>query len=458
MIFRMKPRRSLSGVFRRHRTILLILLAGLLVRIPILIFNEGILWPDSNFYLFNASGIAAKLDFASHHVFVTPLYPLYLSFFIRFLPETPTAGFFIILFQHLMGLLSTVLVYRTARRIFNPATATWSALLFSLNPLVLYYEHVVQTETLFILILCMLIHALSSLADVPTYKQDLIIGILSAALTLTRPVAKMFVFIVLFFLVIKLRRIKPILPHALVISAVYILLLFPWMLSNYRHLGFFDVGRGEGINLYLRLVVIEKLDAADDVQTYKPGSPVEIKPRSFFQREAIEDRQKLSYAVSLIKKYPWRFISGSLRNWIRTFIDPEDSIHFSPSGHPPYLCCRHLLDFHTERFPNRPRTNSAWVLFFLYYYFSYFRLPQWLAFLLFLLGAFLFFRQKRATQALGLLALICILYFSLSQSILLEPIDRLRLPGDVFYFMFVSFAVTRGLSWLRTRARPRRGK
>lgn len=193
---RMKHWSRPAAVLRQNRAILLILLAGLIVRIPILIFNEGILWPDSNFYLRFAEGIALKQDFSTHHVFHTPLYPLFLSFFIRFLPQTAKTGFLIILFQPLMGLLSTILVYRTAKRIFNPPTATWSALLFTLNPLVLYYEHVIETETLFVCILCLLIYLLTSLSDVPTWKQDLLIGFLCAMVTLTRPVAKLLFFVI----------------------------------------------------------------------------------------------------------------------------------------------------------------------------------------------------------------------------------------------------------------------
>jgi hypothetical protein len=151
------------------------------------------------------------------------------------------------------------------------------------------------------------------------------------------------------------------------------------MLSNSRHLDFFGVSKGEGINLYLRTVEIDHLDSLDnppqkDIATSRPDKRLKSKPGNFFRREVIEDKEKLTYATSLIKKHPWRFFFGALRNW-----------------------------------------------------------------------------KKRSTYAFGLLAVLCILYFSLSASVFIKPIDRLRLPGDPFYWMFVSFGIIEGLTWLRAR-------
>src|SRR5262249_24280724 len=125
-------------------------------------------------------------------IFHTPFYPALIAFFLSF-GETPRHGEALIGFQHFLGLCSCVLFYKIAQRTWSSTVALFTGLFLALDTLVLYYESVVQTETLFLFFLGLLLFYSLRILERGKLWEFPIIGFLAACLTLTRPVAQFFV-------------------------------------------------------------------------------------------------------------------------------------------------------------------------------------------------------------------------------------------------------------------------
>jgi 4-amino-4-deoxy-L-arabinose transferase-like glycosyltransferase len=436
--------------FRAHHIIWGILLLGVLIRIPIVLFNNGILWPDSIPFIQSSQSIALSGDFSNHPMYQTPGYPLFLAGFILILPQNHTTGWLIIIAQHILGLLSTFLIYKTAQRIFNRPAACLSALFFTLNPLVLYYEHVIHSETLFVFLLCLLMFFLSGLRPGrPPVKNILIIGLLSAALPLTRPFAKYLLILILGFLVMRIKKIGPALAAAASVLVLYFAALLPWMLNNSAHHKFFGVSQGEGLNLLVRSQQFEKWGGPEN-----PFSDPAFKPEDWgLDPSETLDEQMAEYSLRQIKQHKGEFAVHSLVNWVKMFSGPENSIQFISKSRLPYLGCRWTTKITTRMFLNKPQSGSLSLRQFLYYYFTYGQVPPWVIPLLALLGACIFFRNRALDRLYGILMILTIVYITAAPAVFLEPIDRLRLPADPFLIMFAAWGVTSLVTRFR-RPRP----
>jgi 4-amino-4-deoxy-L-arabinose transferase-like glycosyltransferase len=414
---------------------------AILVRVPLALYNEGILWPDSLSYLKFAMNIAANGSFALHKVYETPLYPMFLSLFLKLLPKAPLTGWLIILAQHLLGIASTFLLWRGGRRLFNESAAVIGALLFTVNPVVLYYEHVVHTETLFIFLLCCLFYRVLRMADSPTSRDAIELALWCVALTLTRPVAKILVLTVLLWLLLKVRKPGPALARGLVLVLTYSVLLLPWMTSNYANFGFFGISKGEGKNLLIRTRYIGLVEnRTKDGRQEEAASPeTGKKPRRRVTSKVERDDSLLDYNLRMIRQNPWLFARDSLRDFFLIVIAPQNSIHFDRSAPTPVLDSPHLGSFTTVIFPNRPRRPSSSVNRLVYFQLTRLKPKGVVVFSFFMLGLLFFLVDRTRDRATGLLALSHVAYFALAAAVFIKPIDRFFLPACGFYFLFAAW-------------------
>ena len=70
----------------------IILMAGLSLRVVMLLGAFGILWPDSFDYYYEAILFLRTHTFNFHRIYHTPLYPLFLSFFLSFFVPSQLFG------------------------------------------------------------------------------------------------------------------------------------------------------------------------------------------------------------------------------------------------------------------------------------------------------------------------------------------------------------------------------
>ncbi len=112
-----------------------------------------------------------------------PLYPYFLAFLVRSLRAGPVL---IRAVQHLLGVITCLLVYHCGRKIFRPRTGLLAALLFAVFPLAVFYEGWLLSTALEVFLMVALLAALLS-ADRPSRWGWLGGGVLAGLLILARP-------------------------------------------------------------------------------------------------------------------------------------------------------------------------------------------------------------------------------------------------------------------------------
>jgi hypothetical protein len=124
-----------------------------------------------------------------------------INYFIQSSSDGGTAN--IILFQKLLGVFSTVLFYLITQKLSNNKIAILiSSLIFSLNPLMLFFEQTLMPEALFIFELCLLTLLIQYFTESTKYKTAIAIGFILGLISLTKQIGLLFVFFVIIVLFI----------------------------------------------------------------------------------------------------------------------------------------------------------------------------------------------------------------------------------------------------------------
>ena len=173
----------------------IILAAGAALRWPLLALAP-FFTVDSYccYYHYAANQFLAGLPFDSG-LHYPPGYSLFLAAILAVTDGSTAAA---MLVQHLLGLLTGVLVYCLGRRLFGPLVGLLAALLTVLDVELALYEHAVMTETLFaLLLLCALAVVLLRVPG-SIWLKVAGFGLVAGAATLVRPTGILLPGLVLF--------------------------------------------------------------------------------------------------------------------------------------------------------------------------------------------------------------------------------------------------------------------
>jgi hypothetical protein len=149
---RLIPARAATLARRVPIALAALLLVGIVLRIVVAVaYRPAVLgWADSTVYLL----------MASDGLFIDPVRPAGYSIFLGALHDIWADVDLLILVQHLMGLVTALILYATVRRLGGP---TWAAavgaaaVLLSVDQIVL--EHALMSETLFTLLFALMLYA-----------------------------------------------------------------------------------------------------------------------------------------------------------------------------------------------------------------------------------------------------------------------------------------------------------
>ncbi|MFH1374064.1 MAG: glycosyltransferase family 39 protein [bacterium] len=183
---RRKEARENSAVTIRHLGILLA--AGVLLRV---IYDIGL---ADNIFLGNyildslvlhswamdiLNGRTADIAF-----FRAPLYPYLLALVYKTFGVSPWSA---ILCQNLLGLLTAVISYFFARRLFGKGVAFWAALLVAVYPTLIYFEGETMITTLAVFLFTLSAFRLYMAVEEPTAKNVVKAGLILGVAAITRP-------------------------------------------------------------------------------------------------------------------------------------------------------------------------------------------------------------------------------------------------------------------------------
>lgn len=449
---------------------------GALLRIVLLFASHGVAWPDTALYYRTAERLLQHHTYSGHPIFHGPIYPLFLALFLS-LRDSEVIGLSFVIAQHLIGLASVFLMYFLVRDLFGAKLAAVAALLTACSPLLLYYETVAQTETLFAFslaaFLLMFVRAMKSQRS----SDAACSGLLCALAILVRPVAQLLPFCLAPFLIFGATSRKTGGRLSIVFLLWVFIGAFPWMYTNYREYGFFGVSKGGGLNLYLRVFDLDHLSPSGpsqfaDVewarrfyraQTGHSYYLVEKKLGEEFHESAPEiDDRMLGYALETVRSHRLSFALYFVRDFVSFFVAAHDSISLCPSSAGPFLCSPRLS---TNKVVGPFRANlvsrSRRFNHLIFHYFEN-RYPMLLISVLTLIGmvAWLFSERAKPRNEYwsGGALLAAILYFASFSVLLNKPEDRYRLPVDPIIFAFAAYGAAEMYRVIRESGSTDNGK
>jgi 4-amino-4-deoxy-L-arabinose transferase-like glycosyltransferase len=436
----------------------IVLTVGALVRTIVIIGSSGILAPDSHVYILSARSMLSEKPFW-HDVYKTPGYPTFLAAFMT-LGETPETGSLIIAAQHLLGLIAVAVFFVIGKQVFGRTVAFWSSLLFSLHTLLLFYETSVMSEVLFVFLLGLLLLQSLRLLSNPTPGTALLVGVLGAMATLTRPIAQGFVvcIVVVMFGAALLRdrdHLRRAIGAALIIGVTFAAAVLPWTYVNSRTYGFWGISLGHGFGLFIRVFEIDRLDPVPDTRypdvrraleraraRNRNSYHVKLALRAAYRYSSRDIEQRLfGLASETVRAQPGTFAVNSFRNWGRHLLLERADIEFCPTEGGHYVCTRKTVGRSMPMFPNVPPQGRRGLREALARWFmvGYTRTRVLVPLAALGIGLCLFSRAGR-TAPVVLLALT-IVYFTGLPAMLQWAEERSRLPIDPLLFMFAVSSV-----------------
>jgi len=140
----------------------------------------------------------------------------------------------VLLVQALLGSLTPVLIYLTARRLFSVKVSQIAVVVAAVYPGFIYFVGWLMTENLFILLVSLLLYLTVTLREGVSWKRLVLIGVLLGCLSLTRGVGLPFIGIIPLYMFLRLSgELRDRLARAALVLAVALLMLVPWTVRNY---------------------------------------------------------------------------------------------------------------------------------------------------------------------------------------------------------------------------------
>lgn len=313
---------------------LLISVSFIIKLIMILIYkNELTLSSDDLNYIKSAvvlvkRGIFIFYGFNDPTVFVMPGYPFFLAGIFKLL------GFGLIgiqtvrILQAAISCITILMVFLTARTLFNRKIALIAAFLVSFYPPNIITTGYILTETVFTAILCTLIYfSITFPADhveqgdgspTPFVAKFIILGILWTAITLIRPTIALYPLLLFFYLfiyhkysVIKLIKIGT------VMFMTFVIIILPWWIRNYSYYGEFIPLSASSGNPMLQGTYVRYKQTPENIVYYKLG-------KNTFETNKIEVETAKKRMASEFKKdffgyLGWFTIGKTIFFWATPF-------------------------------------------------------------------------------------------------------------------------------------------
>jgi hypothetical protein len=456
---RLPPHRATNDVRPRaiDRTavaITVIVAVGAAMRIFFMLGADGILWGDSDVFIETFGSIRSG-RLLEHDPHRTLLYPYFLTAFLIWSGEPPMDQI-IVGAQHLLGVITAVAFYVAGRRAFGPRVAFAGALLLTVHTTQLFYELSILSEAFFGCVLALCVIPIGRFLARPSVRGAAITAVACAVLTLTRPVAEMFVLVPLVLTMAAVSRWRDRFVIGATLAATYLAIMLPWAAVNQRQFGFFGVALGRGFGLCIRVFDIDRLEPRSDTRLpevreifehavrttqFSPATYVRDQLRRHRYSAAQADELMSQFAIETALHHPWRFAINSVKQWaIQIGGSLEDeAICASPQG--AYVCSRRTQGYAREPFLNRPRYADEPARPWVVAYIRHGQIPMGVVAALAAFGVFAYLLTPQREWIQGAFLAAVTAYFTFLPAFAQSPQDRYRLPIDALLFMFAAYGV-----------------
>ena len=260
-----------------------------------------------------------------------PVYPTFLAATYKLTAHSFTA---VRIAQAVIGAATCAVVYLIGRRAFNTATGLVAAFLMAVYPWFIYYNRLLITETLFILLLSLAVLAMLWAAEKPVLRNLALAGALLALTNLTHSTALLLPLLFAAWLVVAL-GLRQGVKSAAVFLAAFVLALAPWTARNFLHYDqLIAVAAHGGTALYIG----NNPNAIPDeyhyskLRDYVQADMDEVEGKPFLEK----DRILRDKAIRYIRDNPRTFVSNA---WERERLFWRD-VPARPVFNTPFLSSR----------------------------------------------------------------------------------------------------------------------
>ena len=289
--------------------------------------------PDSMTYLRPYESLLKTHTFGppgSPEIFRTPGYPMFILFSNLF-GKPPYS---VLLFQILLSLFSSLLIYRIGRQFIPEKGALFAAFLFSVDPLSNLYTLKILSETVFTFFLLVFMERWIK-ARMDRTRDWFLLTILAGILTYIRPIAIFIILGPILSLFYHFYKKEIIFLHV-VKKTILILLslslwMMPWVCRNYIQAGFMGISTLSSYNLYYyRAAAVEAKAQGRDY--YSKRSEMGAYDGMIFIHSHPELKtatltcisQSLSKeAAKIILAHPWIALQVHFKGLITMLLDPN---------------------------------------------------------------------------------------------------------------------------------------
>jgi len=301
------------------------MLVSLITRIALIFIygNNLHIGSDDLNYVKSAVALVKRGIFTFHNyneptVFVMPLYPFFLATVFIIFGYGFSGMQAVRLIQALFSCITIYFAFRISKKLFNRKTGLIAALLTSFYPPNIVTPGYILTETLFTMLLYILLYYSLEYAQNPSIPGFMILGIIWVAATLCRPTAALYPILLFFYMLVRFRtKVKDMMVLGLAMVIPFILIIAPWWVRNYREYNEFIPLASSSGNPMLQGTYVDYKPTPENIVYYELGE-------NAFETDKIEVKVAKERIMNEFKKDFWGYLKwftlGKTKHfWLSTF-------------------------------------------------------------------------------------------------------------------------------------------
>ena len=256
-----------------------IIFVSLIIRIVMIIIygNNLHLGSDDLNYIKSAVALLKSGIFTFHNyneptVFVMPLYPFFLAAVFKVFGYRFAGIQAVRLIQAVFSCITIYFVFRMTKKLFDEKTGLIAVLLISFYPAFIITPGYILTETVFTMLLYILLYYSLEYTQNPSIPRFMLLGIIWTAATLCRPTVALYPILLFFYMLIRFRtKLIAIAVPGLAMTVPFFLIITPWWVRNYREYNDFIPLTASSGNPMLQGAYIDYKSTPDNIVYYKLG-------------------------------------------------------------------------------------------------------------------------------------------------------------------------------------------
>jgi len=251
---------------------------------------------------FLKTGIFTFHNYNEPTVFVMPLYPLFLATFFKIFGYGILGLQAVRVVQAIISCASILIVFLISKKLFNLKTAYIAAIFYAF-----YIPNIVTvgyflTETLFSFLLIYIIYLSLVFVESPGKFKFAVLGLLYTVAVLCRPTIALFPVLLLIYCLLRKVKYTDLIASFMTFSLVFILIMTPWWIRNYKEYGeFISLSAASG-NPMLQGTYVDYKQTPESTVYYKLGN-------NAFQTNKIEVNVAKTRMKSEFKKDFWGYLN-----------------------------------------------------------------------------------------------------------------------------------------------------